>query len=705
MRLYNQYGTFDLPDGFALSLERTNPFFTDEGDTSVPVTLPSSPHNLQLLGHIERIDAKSNDMANAEAWLMVGAITVKGTLIIDTLSKEDGIDAAFTFRNGGLYAEYKDKSLKELFASKIIDKGSPREAAVHLQDIYNGNESPDDYTCFPVMGQEAEACADGYTIINDMKNFPDAYGERVFYEGGNMLYVPEGYGVTPFIYLHRMLDLMFDIMHYEVTGNAFANRTRPLVVLNNTIDSIINGTICYADMVPDMTVHDLLEWLRDRFMVQAVVDSNTMTVKIVPFDSLTKPDADITDLLISDITLRYEKPSHVVITPTVGEGNDAAAASLKALKEKYNAWVGVDENDWYKIDTNDSPVYYDCLILRRSTGMFYEMRRNLLTGNPVTKFIGSNCFAYDRENNEQTEAYNPSDVIPLMVCTGKRELYPVIGNPIHRHSTYSGMSDNDKQKLIVVQEYNGVNGTVFTRGGTTQDNVPVLVQTATGFLRPIGASLTPDGLFGFWEHYNNILLGGKRTATMRVNYDTPTFLTADMAAAKLCRNQMLLPLKITAEMGEKMSNGVSEFLVARFDDSLNDPAITPAAITRLRWVMQGTPVQDYIDPLVPVWNPSMDQPYYVYFDENLQNIIPAAQAGVGCWRAFMIYKQNVEFDGGNDVFLGPPTIANQTISFAVVAHFSCTYRLQKLGSSDSVQTTLDYSESQQITITFVSQAY
>jgi hypothetical protein len=703
MRLYNQYGTFDLPDGFALNLERTNPFFTDEGDTSVPVTLPSSPHNLQLLRHIERIDAKDSDMAMAEAWLTVGAVTVKGTLLVDTISKEDGIDAAFTFRNGGLYAEYRDKPLKELFADTVVDLGSPREAAQHLYGIYEAGSNTNDYTCFPVMGQEEEACREGYTIINDLPHFtdnPPAYGERVFYEGGTMLYVPEGYGVTPFIYLHRMLDLMFELMNYEVTVNVFENFTRKLVVLNNTVDAIVNGTICYADMVPDMTVSELLNWLRDRFMVQAVVDSNTMTVKIVQFDALTKPDADITGLLLGGITMRYEKPSHVVITPSVGAGNEAAATSLKALKEKYGAWVGVDENDWGKIVNNTSPNYYDCLILRRSTGMFSEMRRNLVTGDPVLEPVGSNCFAYDRENNEQTEAFNPNDTIPLMVCGSKLELYPVIGDPIHRHSTYSGMSDNDDQRLIIVQEYSGINYTAFKRGGTTQDNVPVLVQTSHGHLSQLGRNLTPDGLYpSFWALYNNILLGGKKTATMRVGYDTPTFLTANMASGKLCRNQLLLPVKTSAEAGEKMRNGVSEFLVARFDESLADAAITPASITRLRWVMQGTPVQDEIDGL-NVTPGAMAGPY---FDENFNETnVPNNDT----WCAWNVISQTVKADivGGNDVFLGPPASANLTVSFAVRVNLSCKYHCKKYGDLTQA-TTIEYSKEKLVTVTFISQTY
>lgn len=698
MRLYNEKGTFDLPDGFALSLERTNPFFTDEGDTSVPVTLPSSPHNLLLLGHIERIDAKDDDLARAEAWLTVDAITVKGTLLVDALSQEDGIDAAFTFRNGGLYAEYKDKPLKELFAAKVEDLLSPREAALHLQSVYNAASNTRDYTCFPVMGQASEACVDGYSVINQVSGSTLVHAPRTFYAGSTLLHVPEGYGVTPFLYLHRLLEIMFEeFMHYTVTANVFANLTRKLVVLNNTIDAIVDGKIHYADMVPAMTVSELLTWLRDRFMVQAVVDSNAMTVKIVTLESMTKPDADLTGLLESGITMRYERPSHVVVTPTVGEGNEAAAPSLKALKEKYGAWVGVDENDWDRIAGNNNPTYYDCLILRRATGMFHEMRRDLVTGAPVLHGIGSNCLAYDRENNDQAEAYSPADVMPLMVCTSKRELYPVIGDPIHRHSTYSGMGDNSDQRLIIVKEYDGISNAVFNRGGTTQDNVPVLVQTSTGYLRPIGAALTPDGLYEtYWSRYNNILLGGKRTATMRVGYDTPAFLTVDMANAKLCRNQLLLPLKSRAEIGGKMRNGESEFLVSRFDDLLDDQPIAPGTISRLRWVINNSAIADFVDSCLETNK---------YYDEDWNEV--GASGNWKWWSTQVIGTPEISAAGADtQIYIGPPQQANDSISFSVRITVKVTIRCSSLQISQNFVTDHEFTfYSGDLTVTFTSETY
>lgn len=710
MRLYNRYGTFDLPDGFALNLERTNPFLTDEGDTSVPVTLPSSPHNLQLIGHIERIDAKSNTMANAEAWLTVGAVTVKGLLIIDTISEEDGIDAAFTFRNGGLYAEYSDKSLKEIFDGIVEDYGSAREAGNHLENIYNGTLTPDNYTCFPVMGQDEDTYSWGHCLINQVSSGHLAYTEREYYEGGILLHVPEGYGCTPFIYLHRMIALLFERMGYRVTYNHFDFLSNKLVVLNNCVDTIINGVIKYADLVPDMTVSDFLNWLLDRFMVQAVVDSNTMSVKVVSFNEIIHSDVgngtdmDISGLQISEVTMRYEQPSRVVITPKVGKGADAVASSLKALKDRYGCWAQLSEAQYWSIKNNSNPAYEDCLVMRRSTGMFYELQRDVNNGKIVMVEVGTNYFAYDRENTDNSEAFNPIDVIPPMYCNEKAQLYPIVGDHIHNHSTFDGMKSNGKQELIIVQEYvNGEHHAGFHRNGTTQHYVPLTDQGVEAALLAMG--VLPEALYGsFWSAYNNMLLNGKKTATLRVNYDMPTFLTLDMSSPKTFRNQKLLPIKTKTEVGGRNCNGDSEFVVIRQAYDTVDSSIIPGPVPRFRWVMDNHEVTDFKDQCLHT--PKYYNQNWIEVSDDSPDIY---------WTGNRIPPQTVEvtINGKNaQVYLGPPSEAGLTARVAVTVtvkgKINCTHVDSNAGifSSSQVQaSTYDFSYTNNVFVTFTSEAY
>lgn len=712
MRLYNKNGIFDLPDGFVMSLERTSPFFTEEGDASIPVTLPSTPHNLHLIDHIERIDAKSNDMAKADAWLTVGAVTVKGTLLIDTLSVNDGIDAVFAFRNGGLYADWSDKSLKEVFDGMVEHYNSAADACAHLEDIYLGKVEATDYTCFPVMGQKEESVSQGYCIINNVSGNTLVYQSRLCYEGGILLKVPTGYGCTPFIYLHRLITLLFERMGYTVTENEFEYvGTTRFVVLNNCIDATLAGDIRYADMVPDMTVSEFMYWLRDRFMAQAVVDSNTMTVKIVALTSILTTDVgngtdmDITSLLISDIAMRYEQPSRVVITPSVTEGAEAAAASKKALKERYGWWVELTESQYWSIANDSSPAYYDCLVMRLSTGVFYELQRDVNTGKTVMVPIGTNYFTYDRENADNSEAYSPADVMPLMYCGGKNEVYPIIGDHIHNHSSYNGMKANGKQNLIIVREWVDEvtvenRHAAFKRCGTTQNFMPLIDQGVSGFSSMGGCS--PDNLYNFWwSYYNNILLNGKKTATMRINYDTATFLSIDMAFMKTFKNQRLLPVKMSMDIGEKTTNGESEFLVTRQQYEVTDAYIPTGAVNRFRWVMDNSAVNTFK-------NQCLSTPKF--YDQSWNEVSAGSERSY--WKGSDILPASVEVLVGKDnsnIYLGPPSGAGITMQLAVTVtvkgNIVCVHIEDNWYGPTGQTTTHKFEYSQDILITFTSQAY
>ncbi len=706
MRLYNKYGTFDLPDGFALTLERTNPFFTDEGDTSVPVTLPASPHNLSLLRHIERIDAKGSEMARAEAWLTMGAVTVKGTLIVDTLSEDNGIDAAFTFRNGGLYADFKDKSLKEIFAAKVETyEGGVEEACKTLQMIYNGDLVHPDFTCFPVMGEEEESVAAGHCIINNVVGGELIFFERECNEGGLLLHVPTGYGVTPFLYLHRLVALLFELMGYAVTYNTFASRGDNLqfVVLNNCVDTVVNGSVNYADLVPDMTVHEFLTWLRDRFMVQAVVDGGTMSVKVASFNDIVWSDVgngtdmDITGLQIGGVTMRHEKPSRVVITPSVGPGCEPVTNTLKALVERYGSWARLSEREFWSIYDNNNPAYADCLVLRRSTGVFYELRRDVATGQTVMVDVGTNYFNYDRANADGSEGFNPVDVIPRMYCDRASCIFPVVGDHIHNHTTFNGMKANGKQGLMfVIERIDGEHHSGFKRCGTTQDFIPLTDPGYAGHL--IGFGTTPELLYGsYWNGYNNMLLNGKKTAVVRLGYDVPTFLTLDMSVPKTFRNQKLLPVKTTAEIGQRNRNGDSEFVVVKPVYDTTDSAILPGAVNRFRWVMDNKQVSGFMATCLQI-------PKYF-----TQALVETTQADPDWWwfgTGIVNGTSHATINGTNaQIFLGPPAEAGLRVTVPVEVVVTAKVHCNHL-YADKVETTdIDVSYSANLNVYFTSEAY
>ena len=78
-------GVLTLPENFTFELEITNPFFTEDGSGSVPISIPASPENLATLGYPSRLGGTSPTIKSFPAILSHGIFHTKGELIFDSL--------------------------------------------------------------------------------------------------------------------------------------------------------------------------------------------------------------------------------------------------------------------------------------------------------------------------------------------------------------------------------------------------------------------------------------------------------------------------------------------------------------------------------------------------------------------------------------------------------------------------------------------
>ncbi len=593
MKIITENGQLELPEDFSIKIERHNPFLSGEGDASVPATLPSSSHNLAVLGHRERVDRAYRYTNKMDAILQVGPITKRGQLILDTIHRKEGIDASFAMDNSDLYVTSKEKSLKEIFAAANNGAGyvrvlgnSPNFSFQLLQAIYEGNVI-DDFMIFTVAVSPRESNGTKiYQYNNDISNGYLEYGQREVWEGDVKMTVPMGYGISPFIRLHRLLAILFQILGYEVTYNCFAkNDLKDLVLVNNCSDTMVYLTkIDYADMVPSCTLSDFLEWLNNKFHAQPFVNSETKEVKIVMMEDVLsgEADIDITGITEDDLTMTLNPQKRVVLEPkTTLEGTEAASDDFDQLLEKYGGYcVPVTEQE-YSGFVNGTPINdhaYDCLILRKSTGDFYLLYRNLNSGKyliyPV--YLGSNIIKYDRKNTEESEEFKQDDVVPKMLCNGAY-VVPFIGERIHYHTGYNSKEEKAEQEIIIVRGFHvdltGQNKTM----GTTQ----TYAAAAGNF--PFG--LLPYDMYQyFWKRYNELILNNAVHLKGKVRFNTSQFMGLDMSQLKLYKNQKMLPVQASADIGSKTRAAEAEFVVAkRFDDGIVD--IQPNIISKspLRW--------------------------------------------------------------------------------------------------------------------------
>lgn len=79
--------------------------------------------------------------------------------------------------------------------------------------------------------------------------------------------VPYGFGISPFIKVWKVLELVFGHFGFRVGNNPFKDhyQLKCLCVLNNTIDAIVKGELKYAQLLPAVTVAEFLQALYCRF--------------------------------------------------------------------------------------------------------------------------------------------------------------------------------------------------------------------------------------------------------------------------------------------------------------------------------------------------------------------------------------------------------------------------------------------------------
>lgn len=699
MKLVTQNGKLDLPRDFSITMERTNPLISSEGDSSVPATLPSSPRNLAALGHRERIDRAEKYDNKVEAMLEIGPIRKHGQLAMDTVHRRNGIDASFYIDNSDLYIKSKNKTLKEIFANYKEVFGTVSDAMSAMQKVYEIDDEEFDYKIFPVAISPYEDNGDQIYQYNNHVESGSLVYETSIHEGDSVNTVPPGYGVAPFLKLSRLMELLFYILGYEVTENCLAEWPyQRLVIVHNCSDCLCNPTVTlfYRDLVPSCTLSEFLEWLNNKFHVQPVVDSENKHVKIVAMETMLaiSADMDITQILEGDFTVQLNPSKRIVMTPTNSiEGTDPAAATFDKLIEKYGGFVNVNETEFYTLETVN-PAVNSSLVLRRTTGQFYALDYDSNLGHYVTRLLGTNHFTYDRANSDEKEDLSQSDSIPLMLCglVKPREtldVVPFIGDRQHAHTSYNNSTADEKQDIIVVQA--ATDEHLFYRTtGTTQPVIPYAAPENEKYYLELGFGTTPYHLYdACWSRYNNLLLNHPTNLEGKVRFTVGQILGMDLTRLKFCRGQRLLPVSTSSSIGAKPSLTEAKYMLANdFIDGISDSAIIPQDETGYKWEVtdnSSTIAAALFSQIYSAYTPSYglgvesDEIFFGGFDvqylgENLQPGTPSQGDVVILTRQanFTIHIQNVieyspDYNPPYSEFNYDEIFQNQTVTFVFTA--------------------------------------
>lgn len=645
MKLTTNNGELDLPVDFSFEVELNNPFFSDEGDATILATIPATPNNLKVLDNIHRVDRANRFMKLVPATLMAGTIQKHGQLIIDTLSMKDGIDVSLAIENSDIYSQCKDKSLKEIFSHKVRDDWNRNISALanYLWQI-KVNRKYDDFTLFQVaVAPYEENDSKIYQYNNEGTNYL-VWQARTVKEGDLTMSVTDGYGVSPFLYLYKMIDLMFEQMGYYVVYNCLdRDPYKDIVLLNNCSDTIVKGVINYSDLVPSCTLSEFLDFLHNKFGILCRVDSTSKKVRVVMFQdilSILAPDMDITNKVVDELDVILDDTSRVVLSSETSiDGSAPAAETFDKLIEKYGYYIEITEGQYTSLLNNIPIGISDCLVMRKETGQFYELRRKIGSNEIIPTFVGTNYFKYDRNNSSNQESFSSPDVAPAIIYD--RLPYMYIGDRQHRNTSYQNTEDSSEQSIMIAWKTIVVAGSLPLSFGTTQkyfDGRKIKDFSLTSY----------DMYEYFWSNYNNLLLNGKVSLKGKVLYDYLDMMTLDITRVKIYKGQPIIPLNVNFSISEKLINGQSEYLLAKsFFNSITDNKILPETKQKYKWAESVAVSEIDIESLrnqYPQWFPTPHQ---------------------GLNYEFVYDGYKIEFtDLNNDIFLYNPK-SNEEVSVLI----------------------------------------
>lgn len=344
----------DLPQNFSFKVDFYSPVFNNMGSQSNAVTVPATAHNLRVLGHPERID-NVRRVETVDGQLCDGAY-IRNVRFNILSSSKDGIELSFGTDESLLYSSWNDLKMRDITGLPVYTPEGETLAArvsslvTYLNGVYKREHDDCDFRVFPVALEfedrpdDPEIKLNDYgvmqphdparkTILNDLVfsytdgGFIDGVAmhtvlksdarDMTFGDDDEVVHVPAGYGVSPFLRVGRLLHLLFESFGYTLQDTVFDTdpQLKNMVVLNNCMDAICAGYIDYKDLLPDCTVNDLLESLKARFGAVFFLDGSTHIARCRLLKDIFSQscDSDLTSIHASVPALSLTKPQRLVL--------------------------------------------------------------------------------------------------------------------------------------------------------------------------------------------------------------------------------------------------------------------------------------------------------------------------------------------------------------------------------------------------------
>ena len=308
IRKYEGGEIFDLPADYVIEAAKNNPLFENRGSQTVPISFPATVKNNRLLHFPFRQDKTFRQDDTMEVLVETGSFQQRGLLSVHSASKQT-VSANVGYDESTMYAVMKDMQLKDMsilekedFTEKFGGNNTDEKInsmLAHLTSVMK-QQTERDYQVFPILINRYETDDGSFQMWEALNGINDGYiyptgvpaGELLALENrtvtrveGNeviKIHAPKGYGVSPFLKVWRILEIIFLQFDFTVDENPFKThrQLKKLVALNNTVDAILTGELHYKDLMPDVSILEFLDGLFAKFGMIYFVNSNTKTISI-----------------------------------------------------------------------------------------------------------------------------------------------------------------------------------------------------------------------------------------------------------------------------------------------------------------------------------------------------------------------------------------------------------------------------------------
>ena len=451
--------TFDLPSGYVIESTRTNPLFTKKGPQTVPVSFPATSRNRRLTEYAARLDNASRPSATMRVIIESGAMQQTGLLAINTASQKT-ISANIGWDESEMYASMNKTLLPDLPDLPVYDPGGAdldarRNAMLtHLRNVMNGTVETD-YAIFPLVlkidtaGEDEQPYLEmlndtftttleefGLNIISNgitggFRAKKDRTIQRVHNGQAIPFDAPKCYGLSPFLRIWKVLELIFANYGFSLENNPFYEHVqlRKLVVLNNTMDSVITGRLSYKDLMPDVTVEAFLDALNKKFGMLYYVNSNTRTVKIQFIRDVIDPSnrdglVDLSRYKSSSPSITYKENKQLKLT---GNNEIEGTAPVTDSYDDFLASVNYQFFDLIRGMTRDKRLSLIFMAQYRRYFYFNYLTELHFLKDAIPIRLSTDFFNWDKKDELPYEEIKFTDLnLPFHHTLAEESTIPVI---------------------------------------------------------------------------------------------------------------------------------------------------------------------------------------------------------------------------------------------------------------------------------------